>query len=171
LNSVFGLEKLDGWNPIRTSAIQSKPRPMTQASEDSGTVGFDLGAPFSWLEKPRNRMRRDLNCMAEVRIPPISVSASIATFQSRNADAPLMLRRHPKKDSFKTTVIPCSGNGWSVVRSASLAKGGTSKKRPSPHLRRVPNRSSKASPRTLKTALVFFLLFFLSVYFVHLHGA
>jgi hypothetical protein len=25
-----------------------------------------LGAPFSWLEKPRNRMRRDLNCMADV---------------------------------------------------------------------------------------------------------
>jgi hypothetical protein len=25
-----------------------------------------LGAPFSWLEKPRNRMGRDLNCMAAV---------------------------------------------------------------------------------------------------------
>jgi len=25
-----------------------------------------LGAPFSWLEKPRNRMGRDLNCMADV---------------------------------------------------------------------------------------------------------
>jgi hypothetical protein len=25
-------------------------------------------------------------------------------------------------------------SGWSVVRSASLANGGTSKKRPSPHL-------------------------------------
>jgi hypothetical protein len=25
-----------------------------------------LGATFSWLEKPRNRMRRDLNCMADV---------------------------------------------------------------------------------------------------------
>jgi hypothetical protein len=27
-----------------------------------------LGAPFSWLEKPRNRMRRDLNCMADVLV-------------------------------------------------------------------------------------------------------
>jgi hypothetical protein len=27
-----------------------------------------------------------------------------------------------------------SRSGWSVVRSASLAKGGTLKKRPSPHL-------------------------------------
>jgi hypothetical protein len=28
LNSVFGLEKVDQWNPIRTSAIQSRSRPM-----------------------------------------------------------------------------------------------------------------------------------------------
>jgi hypothetical protein len=32
-------------------------------------------------------------------------------------------------------------SGWSVVRSASLAKGGTSKERPSPHLHKVPNRN------------------------------
>jgi hypothetical protein len=25
-----------------------------------------LGAPLSWVEKPRNRMRRDLDCMADV---------------------------------------------------------------------------------------------------------
>jgi hypothetical protein len=28
MNSVFGLEKVDLWNPIRTSAIQSRSRPM-----------------------------------------------------------------------------------------------------------------------------------------------
>jgi hypothetical protein len=28
LNSVFGLEKIDRWNPIRTSAIQSRSRIM-----------------------------------------------------------------------------------------------------------------------------------------------
>jgi hypothetical protein len=28
LNSVFGLEKVDRWNPIRTFAIQSRSRPM-----------------------------------------------------------------------------------------------------------------------------------------------
>jgi hypothetical protein len=46
--------------------------------------------------------------------------------------------------------------GWSVVRSASLAKGGTLKKRPSSHLGKVPTRSNKMSPRTLPTALVYF---------------
>jgi hypothetical protein len=53
-------------------------------------------------------------------VPPISVRASIATFQSRNADAPLRLLRYPKTGSFKTTVTPFSRSGWSVV-SASLA--------------------------------------------------
>jgi hypothetical protein len=27
-----------------------------------------LGAPFSWMEKPRNRIGRDLDCMADVLI-------------------------------------------------------------------------------------------------------
>jgi hypothetical protein len=63
-------------------------------------------------------------------VPPNSMSTSIATFQSRNADAPLRLLSHPKKGSFKMTVTPFSRSGWSVLRSALLAKGGTSKKRP-----------------------------------------
>jgi hypothetical protein len=47
-----------------------------------------------------------------------------------------------------------SRSGWSVVRSASLAKGGTSKKRPSSKLHRVPTWSNNVSPRTFQTALV-----------------
>jgi hypothetical protein len=39
-----------------------------------------------------------------------------------------------------------SGSGWSVIRSASLAKEGTSKKRLSPHLHKVPTRSNKVIP-------------------------
>jgi hypothetical protein len=89
-------------------------------------------------------------------VPPISVRASIATFQSRNAEAPLRLLRHPKKVSFKTTVTPFSRSGWSVVRSASVAKGSTSKKRPSQNLHEVPTRSNKVSPGTLQTTLVFY---------------
>jgi hypothetical protein len=34
-----------------------------------------------------------------------------------------------------------SRSGWSFVRNASLAKTGTSKRRPSPHLHKVPTRS------------------------------
>jgi hypothetical protein len=41
-----------------------------------------------------------------------------------------------------------------ALRSASLAKGGTSRKRPSVHLHKVPTQSNKVSPQTLQTALV-----------------
>jgi hypothetical protein len=47
-----------------------------------------------------------------------------------------------------------SRSGWSALKGASLAKGGTSKKRPSPHLHIDPTLSNKASPRTSQTALV-----------------
>jgi hypothetical protein len=41
LNSVFGLEKVDGWNPIRTSAIQSRSHPM----QFLGFSSHEKGAP------------------------------------------------------------------------------------------------------------------------------
>jgi rRNA maturation protein Nop10 len=59
-----------------------------------------------------------------------------------------------RQEISKTVCSTFSRNGWSVVRSASLAKGGTSKKRPSPHLHEVPTRSNKVSPQTFQTALV-----------------
>jgi hypothetical protein len=34
--------------------------------EDSGTGDLDFGAPFFMVGKPRNRMGRDLDCMADV---------------------------------------------------------------------------------------------------------
>jgi hypothetical protein len=97
--------------------------------EGSGAGGFDLGASFSWLEKHRNHMGRDLDCTEDVLmgVPQNSVSASIATFQTRNADAPLRFLSHPKKGSFKTTVTQFLKSEWSVVRSSSPDKGGTSK--------------------------------------------
>jgi hypothetical protein len=55
---------------------------------------------------------------------------------------------------WSTVCSTFSRSVWSVIRSASLAKGGTSKKRPSPHLHEVPTRSNKASPRTWQMALV-----------------
>jgi hypothetical protein len=101
LNSVFGLEKWIGWNPIKTSAIQSRSRSMR----------------FLDFSHEKGAQKQE-----------ISKRSTVCTTFSRS--------------------------GWSVVRSASLAKGGTSKKRASPHLHKVPTRSNKASPRTSQTALV-----------------
>jgi hypothetical protein len=46
-------------------------------------------------------------------------------------------------------------SGWSVVSSALLAKGGTSKKRLSMHHHKVPIWSNKVSPRTFQMVLVY----------------
>jgi hypothetical protein len=55
----------------------------------------------------------------------------------------------------QTVCSTFSRSGWSVVSSASLAKGGTSKKRPStPHLHKVPTRSNKVNPQNFQTAHV-----------------
>jgi hypothetical protein len=49
----------------------------------------------------------------------------------------------------QTVCCTFSISGWSVVRSASLDKGDTSKKRPSPHLHQVYTRNN-VSPRIFK---------------------
>jgi hypothetical protein len=85
--------------------------------------------------KPWKRFRRNFEVMKRSK-PPVPLSSR----------------------SLRQTV--CSTflrSGWSVVRSASLAKGGTSKtskRRQSPHLHKVPTRSNKVSPRAFRTALV-----------------
>jgi hypothetical protein len=71
----------------------------------------------------------------------------------------------PRQGTLKWSTV-CSTflrRGWSVVRSASLAMGGTSEKRPSPHLHKVPTRSNKVSPRTLQTAIVLLINWFLLI--------
>jgi hypothetical protein len=60
---------------------------------------------------------------------------------------------------WSTVCSTSSRSGWSVVGSASFAKGCTSIKRPSPHLHKVSTRSNKVSPRTFQTYLVFWTNF------------
>jgi hypothetical protein len=141
-------------HPLLENVLQTVCRKL---QEDSGTGGLVPRSTLFMVGKAQksNGARSGLYGGCCNGVPPISVSTSIATFRSRNADAPLRLLRHPKKGSFKTTLIPFSRSGWSVVRSASLSKGGGSKKRPSPRLHEVPTRSNKVSPRTLQTALVY----------------
>jgi hypothetical protein len=65
------------------------------------------------------------------------------------------------KSSWTLLITPFtfSRNGWSVVTSASLAKEGTSEKRPSSHRHKVPTRSNNVSPRTFQTALIIVYIF------------
>jgi hypothetical protein len=101
LISVYGLEKVDLWNPIRISAIQSRSRPTR-------FLGFYV--------HEKGALKQEIS-------------------------------------KWSTVCSTFTRSGWSVVRSASLAKGGTSNKRLSPHLHKVPTRSNKVSPWTFQTAL------------------
>jgi hypothetical protein len=103
IESCVRLEKVDRWNPIRTSTIQSRSHPMR-------FMGFS--------NHEKGALRQEIS-------------------------------------KWSTVCSTFSGSGWSVVRRVSLAKGSTSKKRPSPHLHKAPTRSNKVSPRTLQTTLVY----------------
>jgi hypothetical protein len=105
LNSVCGWDKVDRWNPLRTSVMQSRSRPIRFL----GFSNHEKGAPRQEISK------------------------------------------------LSTVCSLFSRSGWSVVRNVSFAKGGTSKKRPSPHLYKVPTRINKVGPRNFQTALVFCL--------------
>jgi hypothetical protein len=127
-------------SPLLENVLQTVCRKI---QEESGTGGFDLEAPFSRLEKPRNRMGRDLDCMVDVLM---------GFHRSRWAHPlPIFNRTTLTLRQGCSAILKRVGN---AVRSTSLAKGGTSKKRPSPHLHKVPTRSNKVSPRTLRTVLV-----------------
>jgi hypothetical protein len=47
LNSVFGLEKVDQWNPIKTSAMQSRSHPIQFLSFPN----HEKGAPKQEISK------------------------------------------------------------------------------------------------------------------------
>jgi hypothetical protein len=54
--------------PLAIDALVTTPHPILEnvlQTVDHFEISY-LGASFSWLEKPRNRMGRDLNCMADV---------------------------------------------------------------------------------------------------------
>jgi hypothetical protein len=54
--------------PLASDALLTTLHPLLESVlqiVDHLEISF-LGAPFSWLEKPRNRMGQDLDCMADV---------------------------------------------------------------------------------------------------------
>jgi hypothetical protein len=94
----------------------------------------------------------DLDCMADVLMGfhRSTFSKSNTEFSSDLASCdiwafPTMKReiRGKKLRSDQQVCSTFSRSGWSIVRNASLAKVGTSKKRPSPYLHKVPARSNK----------------------------
>jgi hypothetical protein len=55
--------------PWASDALHTTLHPLLEnvlQTVDHFEISCLLGAPFSWLEKPRNRMGRDLDCMEDV---------------------------------------------------------------------------------------------------------
>jgi hypothetical protein len=55
-------------SPVASDALLTTSHPLLEnvlQTVDHFEISC-LGAPFSWLEKPRNRMGRDLDCMTDV---------------------------------------------------------------------------------------------------------
>jgi hypothetical protein len=72
--------------PLVSDALLTTHHPLLENVLQAGPH-FEiscLGAPFSWLEKPRNRMGRDLDCMLDVLmgVPPAHFSKSNTEFNS-----------------------------------------------------------------------------------------
>jgi hypothetical protein len=148
----------------RCTSYNAPPTSRKRAPDSLSLRNFLLGAPFSSLEKPRYRMGRNLNWIlcstwkkwiggTPSEHPPYSPHVApmrFLGFSNHEKGAP---RQEISK--WSTVCSTFSRSGWSVVRSASLAKWGKSKKRPSPHPYKVPTRGNMASPRTFQTALVY----------------
>jgi hypothetical protein len=89
-----------------------------------------VGAPFSCLEEPRNRMVRDLDCMADVLMEFHRSTFSTPNTEFNSDLAPMRFLgffNHEKGaqrqeiSKWSTVCNTFSKSGWSVVRSASLS--------------------------------------------------
>jgi hypothetical protein len=124
-----------------------------------------LGAPFLFIvgkaQKSRG-VRSGLYGGCSNGLPPSHFSQAEHRIQFKSLRMRfLVFFNHEKGDplheisKWSTVCSTFSRSGWSVARSASLAKGGTSKKkRPSPHFHKVQTLSNKVTPRSWQTFLV-----------------
>jgi hypothetical protein len=154
--------------PLASDELLTTLHPLPETvlqSVDHFEISY-IEAPFSWLEKPREShgARSELYGGCSDGIPPIHFFQTEQRIQLRSRPMRFLDFSHhekgaPRQENSKlsTAYSTFSRSGWSVVRSASLVTGSTSKKRPSPHLHKVPTRSNKVSPQTFQTALVYFL--------------
>jgi hypothetical protein len=148
----------------RCTSYNAPPTSRKRAADRWSLRNFLPRSFLLWLEKPRNCVgaRSELNSLFGLEKVDRWSSIRTSTIQSRSRPMRFLGFSNHEKGALRqeiskwsTVCSTFSRSGWSVVGSASLGKGGTSKKRPSSHLHKVPTRSNKVSPRTLQTAFVF----------------
>jgi hypothetical protein len=118
LNSVFGLEKVDQWNPIRKSAIQSRSRPMWFL----GFFNHEKGAPRQEISKWL------MVCSTFLKSRwSIVRSASLAkedTLKKETIAAPPQSSSSVSPRTFQTTVVLV--NKWRITQNYNQLDGAKS---------------------------------------------
>jgi hypothetical protein len=152
--------------PLAGDAFLTTLHPLLEnvlQTVDHFEISF-LGPPISYLEKPINRTgaRSGLYGGCSNGLSPIRFFQTEHRIQFRSRPMRFLGSSSHENEAPRQEISKCSTvcstfsrSGWSVVRNASLGKGGTSEKRPSPHLNKVATRSNKVSLRNLQTALVY----------------
>jgi hypothetical protein len=161
--------------PLATDALLTTLHPLLEnvlQTVDNFEISC-LGTPFFMFEKAHKShgTKSGLYGGCSNGVLPIHFFQVEHRIQFRSRPVPFLgFSNHengvPRQEisMWLTVCSTFSRSGWSVVRRVSLAKGGTSKKRPSPHLHKVTPRSNKVSPRNLQTALVDTDLYLYSYY-------
>jgi hypothetical protein len=96
VHPLVSVARLTTLHPFLENMLQTVCRKL---QEDSGTGSFLPRGSLFMVGKAQvsHGARSELYGGCSNGVPLISISASIATFQLCNADAPLMCLRHPKK--------------------------------------------------------------------------
>jgi hypothetical protein len=128
-------------------------------SADRWSLQISCPSPFSWLEKPRNHMGWDVDCMADVLMGFHQSTFSKLSIEFNSDLTPCNFWAFPtmKKElqGKKFWIDQQSVKKWvESCKKCIACQGGTSKRRPSLHLHKVLTRSNKVSPQTLQVALV-----------------
>jgi hypothetical protein len=142
----------------RCTSCNAPPTSRTHAADSSSLQNFLPRSSLFMVGKAQKSHgpRSGLYGGCSNGVPPIKFFQAEHRIQFRYRPMRLLGFSNHEKGALRqeiskwpTICSTFSRSGWSVVRSESLAKGGTSKKRPSPHLHKVPTRSNNLSPRTL----------------------
>jgi hypothetical protein len=128
--------------PILTSKFLSSELPL-QVSKSPEIAWCEIWIEFCVRLGKSGSVEPLQNIRHTVQISPHAISGLFQPWKGSS--------------EWSTVCSTFSRSGWSVVRSALFAKGGTSKKRPSPHLHDVPTQSNKVSLRTFQTSLAFMI--------------
>jgi hypothetical protein len=151
----------------RYTSYNAPPTSRKRAANRWSLRNFLPLISLSWLEKPRNRMGRDLDCMSDVLM-----GFHRSTFSSRTQNS-IQITPHAISGLFQRRKRSSKARNFEVInglqhvfekwgercKKCVAYQGRYFLKRPLPHLHKVPTRSNKVSPRTFQMALVLPCLF------------